>query len=67
MAITEKKCGCGCGEKFYGTERREYFNNTCKNRDWRKKKKELECGVNDISETVTRKIRKDKANEKSDI
>ena len=38
MAITEKQCACGCGEKFYGTKRRMYFDNTCKNRVWRKVK-----------------------------
>ena len=38
MAITEKECECGCGEKFHGTARRKYFNNTCKNRQWRKDK-----------------------------
>jgi len=38
MAITEKECECGCGERFHGTKRRKYFNNTCKNKVWRKVK-----------------------------
>tara|TARA_R100000544_G_scaffold17462_1_gene8339 strand:+ start:267 stop:392 length:126 start_codon:yes stop_codon:yes gene_type:complete len=38
--IEEKECQCGCGKKFYGTKRRQYFNNTCKNKVWRKKDKE---------------------------
>ena len=38
MPITEKECECGCGKKFYGTLRRRYFDNTCKNREWRKHK-----------------------------
>lgn len=32
MAITEKKCICGCGKKFYGTIRRVYFNPACEAR-----------------------------------
>ena len=38
MPITEKECDCGCGKKFHGTSRRKYFDNTCKNRVWRKDK-----------------------------
>ena len=39
MPITEKECACGCGVKFHGTSRREYFNNTCKNKVWRIKQR----------------------------
>lgn len=38
MAITKKECECGCGKEFYGTSRRKYLDNTCKNRQWRKVK-----------------------------
>jgi len=44
MAITEKECACGCGQKFYGTKRRVYFNPACKMRQLRRdKKKEESC------------------------
>lgn len=45
MAITEKKCACGCGKKFYGTERAMFYrgksgkSNACKMRKRRADKK----------------------------
>ena len=42
MPITEKECACGCGKTFHGTKRREYFDNTCKNKVWRKRIKDKE-------------------------
>ena len=41
MAITKKQCTCPeCEKEFYGTERKEYCGNTCKNKQWRIKQKE---------------------------
>lgn len=42
MAITEKECECGCGKKFWGTSRRKFLDNTCKNKQWRKDNKAKE-------------------------
>jgi hypothetical protein len=39
MAITEKKCACGCGKKFHGTKRAMFFNAACKMRKRRADKK----------------------------
>tara|TARA_R110000851_G_scaffold66267_1_gene150004 strand:+ start:1837 stop:1989 length:153 start_codon:yes stop_codon:yes gene_type:complete len=41
MAITKKQCAWPeCENEFYGTKRKEYCGNTCKNKQWRLNKKE---------------------------
>ena len=51
MAITKKECAWPeCDNKFYGTERKEYCGNTCKNKAWRKTNKQNELIVTKIDE-----------------
>ena len=40
MPITKKKCLCGCGRTFHGTERRKFFCDYCRVKWNRKIKKE---------------------------
>ena len=41
MAITKKQCAWPeCEKEFYGTKRKEFCGNTCKNKQWRLNKKE---------------------------
>jgi hypothetical protein len=49
MAITKKQCAWPeCKEEFYGTERKEYCGNTCKNKQWRlKQTKQIEDDNNE--------------------
>lgn len=36
MAITKKQCAWPeCDKEFYGTKRKEFCGNTCKNKQWR--------------------------------
>ena len=49
MAITKKECAWPkCENEFYGTKRKEYCGNTCKNKQWRiKQTKQIEDDNNE--------------------
>ena len=45
MPIEQKKCKCGCGRAFYGTERRKFYCDYCRVK-WNRQQAKLK-GKND--------------------
>ena len=37
MQIDKRKCQCGCGRTFHGTEKRKWFSDACKQKAYRQR------------------------------
>ena len=60
MAITKKQCAWPeCDKEFYGTERKEYCGNTCKNKQWRLNKKDQGMIEGDVYCKISKRIKKE--------